>query len=288
MTLLRSPSLHFLALGLGVFVAATAAERHAASAPAQIVVTQTRIDQLSADFAALHRREPSADEKAGLLRDYVREEIAYREALALELDRDDPVIRNRLREKVEFLFADVASRVEPTDAQLAAYLRQHAEAFQAEARFSFDQIYLDPQRRSTSLARDAGQLLAELDTGGAAADVSNLGDPFLLEHRFDDLPRSEVASLFGDPFAARLNDLTVGDWQGPIESAYGAHLVRVRDRIPARVPELHAVRDAVRLEWLNAERQRGRERFYDGLLTRYAVTVEQPNAAMQDGLASAQ
>jgi hypothetical protein len=288
MTLLRSPSLHFFALGIVVFVAATAAERHAANAPAQIVVTQTRIDQLTADFAALHRRGPSADEQAGLIRDYVHEEVSVREALALGLDRDDAVIRNRLREKVEFLFADVASKVEPTEAQLAAYLRQHAGAFQSEAHFSFDQVYLDPQRRSTTLARDAAQLLAELDAGGAGQDGSSSGDPFLLDRRFDDIARSEVSALFGGRFAATLNDLTVGRWQGPIESGYGVHLIRVRRYIPARVPTLDEVRDAVRLECINAERQRTRQRFYDGLLARYAVTVEPPNAAAQGELASAQ
>jgi hypothetical protein len=286
MTLLRSPSLHFFALGIGVFVAATAVERRAAQAPAQIVVTQTRIDQLATDFAALNRRPPAPDEQAALIRDYVREEIAYREALALGLDRDDSMIRNRLREKIEFLFADVANKVEPTDAQLAASLRQHADTFQVEARFSFDQVYLDRQRRSGTLASDVAQLLVELNAPGDARDVSSAGDPFLLAPHFDDLGRSEVASLFGEPFVGSLNDLPVGSWNGPIESAYGAHLVRLRERMPARVPELNEVRDAVRSEWMTAERQRTRERFYDGLLARYAVTVEQPNAPPQ-GAASA-
>ena len=196
------------------------------------------------------------------------------------------MIRNRLREKIEFLFADVANKVEPTDAQLAAYLRQHADAFQVEARFSFDQVYLDPQRRSTALARDAAQLLVELNAAGDARDFSSAGDPFLLAPHFDAVGRSEVASLFGEPFVGSLNDLPVGRWNGPIESAYGAHLVRLRGRMPARVPELNEVRDAVRSEWMTAERQRTRERFYDGLLARYAVTVEQPNAPPQ-GAASA-
>src|SRR4030095_8493328 len=165
---------------------------------------------------------------------------------------------------------------------------QHAGAFQSEAHFSFDQVYLDPQRRSTTLARDAAQLLAELDAGGAGQDGSSSGDPLLLDRRFDDIARSEVSALFGGRFAATLNDLTVGRWQGPIESGYGVHLIRVRRYIPARVPTLDEVRDAVRLECINAERQRTRQRFYDGLLARYAVTVEPPNAAAQGELASAQ
>ncbi len=273
MKLLREPLVHFLVLGAAVFAASSLLDRGAASEPRRVVITQGQIEQLAADFARFHRRPPSPEEQQELIRDCIHEEVSYREAVALGLDRDDPVIRQRLRQKMEFLFDDVAALAEPTDAQLDAYLTQHPDAFRIQSRVTFDQIYLDPQRRSATLSRDAAKLLTQLNQG--AADASTLGDPFLLDHRFAATPSSEVATLFGEGFASALGQLPVGRWQGPIQSGYGPHLVLVRKRTPGGVSALSEVRDAVRREWMSAKRQKTRDTFYAGLLARYFITVEQ-------------
>ena len=272
MTLVRDPVLHFVVLGAAVFAVAAHVDRHAADEPDRIVVTRARIEQLAADFAAVHRRPPSPDERRGLIREYLHEEVSYREAVALGLDRDDPVIRHRLRQKVEFVFDDVGALTEPTDAQLEGYREQHADAFRREVHVAFEHVYLDPQRRSTSLAGDAAVLLAQLRRRALAPTA--LGDPFLLEHRFDATAASDIAALFGERFASALQQLPLGRWHGPIESGYGAHLVYVRARTPAGHPPLDDIRDAVRREWLHAQRQTAREKLYAGLLARYAVTVD--------------
>jgi hypothetical protein len=274
--LLREPLLHFLLLGAGLFVAFGLAHRRTGPRPGNIVVTQGQIEQLAAGFTRFHRRPPSPDELEGLIRDHVREEVYYREALALGLDRDDANIRRRLRQKMEFISDDVAAMAEPTDEQLRAHLAAHPDAFRIEPRFTFEVVYLDPQRRSESLARDAAHLLARLNQAGARADGSTVGDPFLLDHEFEEVASSEVATLFGERFAAKLGELAPRRWEGPIESGYGAHLVCVRERTEGRVPALDEVRDAVRREWANVQRQKASEQFYAGLLARYAVTIEQP------------
>ena len=106
-----------------------------------------------------------------------------------------------------------------------------------------------------------------------------MGDPSLLEHQFDAVPASEVAKQFGEKFAAALADLAPGQWQGPIESGYGVHLVFVAERTDGRLPALEDVRDAVRREWMNLHREKANDQFYAGLLERYTVTVEQPQRA---------
>ncbi len=276
MKLLREPLVHFLLLGAGLFVVSGLVGRRTGDDPGQIVVTRGQIEHLATGFGRFHRRPPSPDEVEGLIRDHVREEVACREAVALGLDREDPIIRQRLRQKMEFIFDDVAAMAEPTDEQLRGYLEEHPDAFRTERRFTFSQVYLDPQRRSEGLARDTAQLLAKLHQAGARGDVATLGDSLLLEHRFEEVPASEVARLFGEGFAAKLDELTPGEWQGPIQSGYGVHLVSVSKRTDGRVPALEEVRDAVRREWSNAQRQKANEQLYAGLLRRYTVTVEQP------------
>jgi len=269
---LREPLVHFAVLGAAVFAVATLGDRPAAGAPDQIVVRREQVERLAADFARMHRRPPSAQERGGLIRDFIHEEVAYREAVALGLDRDDPVIRNRLRQKVEFLFDDVGGLAEPTDQQLETYLQQHPDAFRRAARVTFEHLYLDPQRRTATLAADAAALLAELN--GATVAAARRGDPFVLEHRFDALAASDVGALFGAGFAGALERAPLGRWQGPIQSGYGAHLVRVEAVLPADVPPLAEIRELVRHAWMNAARQETMAKLYDGLLARYGVTVE--------------
>jgi hypothetical protein len=281
--LLREPLLHFLLLGTGLFVAFDLAGKRGNGDPEKIVVTQGQIEHIAATFARVHERLPDPPELEALSRDHVREEVYVREALALGLDRDDTIIRQRLRQKVEFVSEDVAALVEPTDADLQAYLTAHPETFRLEQRFTFSQVYLNPERRRDSLGRDAAQLLAQLNEVGAGADVSALGDPFLLDHEFKGVAASEVAQQFGERFAAKLGELPLGQWQGPVESGYGAHLVIIRERTEGRLPALGEVRDSVRREWQNVQRLEANEKFFRGLLARYTVVVEQERPVDGEG-----
>jgi hypothetical protein len=273
--MLREPLLHFLLLGAALFVAYQLLQRSGGSSgPREIVVTLGQIEQLAAGFSKVWQRQPTADELVGLVRDRVREEIYCREALALGLDRDDTVIRRRLRQKMEFVSDDIAALAEPTDADLEEYLRAHPDAFRVEPRCTFQQLYLDPQKHAENLAGDVALLLERLDQAGAEADLTAMGDSLMLEPRFAGLTTQDVAQQFGEPFALALGRLEPGRWQGPVESGYGVHLVFVSERTEGRLPALAEVRDAVRREWDNARRIAANEAFYQELLKRYTVTIE--------------
>ena len=273
--ILKEPLLHFLVLGAGLFLLYALMPKSAASDGAgKIIVTQGQIDHLVSGFAKAWQRPPTPEELAGLVRDRVREEVCCREAMAMRLDKDDTVIRRRLRQKLEFISNDIAALAEPTDADLNAYFEAHPDKFRVEPQFTFRQVYLDPKRHRDSLPRDATQLLTQLNQAGANAEASALGDSFLLEHQFNAEPASEVAKQFGEKFAAKLSGLSPGRWQGPVESGYGTHLVLVSERTEARLPALAEVRAAVRHEWANAQRLEANEKFYRDLLKRYTVTIE--------------
>jgi hypothetical protein len=273
--LLKEPLLHFLLLGAGLFFAYSLMSTGGGSSePGRIIVTHGQIASMAEVFARAWQRPPSPDEMAGLVRERVREEVYYREAMALGLQKDDTVIRRRLRQKMEFVSDDIAAQAEPTDAELSAYLQAHPESFGVEQRFTFRQVYLDPQKRGDHLALDTTRLLAKLNQASGEADPAAQGDPFVLEHAFSDVPGSEVAKQFGKDFAGKLGKLQAGDWQGPLESGYGVHLVRVTESTEASVPALAEVRDEVRREWGNARRLETNEKIYQQLLKHYAVSIE--------------
>jgi hypothetical protein len=276
--LVREPLVHFLLLGALIFGAFKFISRETIE-PGKILITQGRIDSLEITFSRTWRRPPTATELEGVIRDYVREEVFAREAVALGLDKDDTIIRRRLRQKLEFVSEDVAAQAEPTEEQLRAYLQAHPDTFRGDYRFTFTQVYLDPQRRGANLRRDAARVLAQLRRSGAKVDPATLGDSLMLENEFKALTASEVVKQFGEKFAAALGEMTTGQWHGPIESGFGMHLVLVSERTGGSLPALEDVRAAVRREWTNARRMEANEKFYQTLLQRYTVTIERPEVA---------
>ena len=272
--LLKEPLVHFLVLGALIFAGHGLLGRDGARAPGRIVVSQGQLESMRVGFTRTWQRAPTNEEWEGLIRDRVREEVYCREAMALGLDRDDTIIRRRLRQKMEFISDDIDARTPPTDADLRAYLAAHPESFRVEPRFTFSHVFLNPEKHGENLARDAARLLAQLRQAGARADAPALGDPYLLEHQFKSVPASEVEKQFGRGFAAKLGGILPGEWQGPVESGYGVHLVRVSERAEGGLPALADVRDVVRREWDDRRRQEANETFYQGLLKSYTVTIE--------------
>ena len=274
MKILREPLLHFILLGAAIFAVYGFVTRHRTDKPGQIVVTQGTLENIITGFTRTWQRPPTEEELRGQVREYIREEAAYREALAMGLDRDDTIVRRRLRQKLEFLSDDLATRVEPTDADLQSFLQTHPGLFQSEPRFTFRHVYLNPQQHGANRAADEARLRAELQRGGANADLSSLGDPFLLAPSFQNVSLAEVKQVFGDQFASALAALPTSHWQGPVASGYGAHFVFLSQRTEGSLPALPEIRDQVRREWFNTRRSEATEKFYQALLKRYTVQIE--------------
>ena len=276
--MMAEPLCQFMILGALIFLLYGLFSSQAGGGSGTIVVTQGKIDHLISAFIGVRQRPPSDEELRGLIQDYIREEVLYREAMELGLDRDDTIIRRRLRQKMEFMAADMTAQPEPTDADLQAYMSAHAKSFMVEPRFSFRQVYLDPQKRRATLTRDIESTLAELRTAGSKADTAARGDSSLMEGEFDDVSSIELQKVFGTEFVEQLAGLALGSWQGPVSSGYGAHLVLVNQRTPAYVPRLAEVRDRVRREWADARQLEAREKSFQQMLKRYDVVIEQPHS----------
>ncbi len=276
---LHEPLLHFLLLGALIFAAYGLMARGTGDDRGKIVITQGQITSMMESFILTRQRAPTHDELESLIRDRVQQEVYYREALALGLDRDDLIIRRRLQQKLEFVSEGRAAPTEPSDAELQAYLQAHAATFATEPKFSFRQVYLDPQRHGTNLARDAERLRVDLSHAGAKANLAHMGDPLLLDHEISNASAREVANLFGAKFAAALDELPPAQWQGPVESGYGAHVVLLSERTEGGVPALAVVCEEVRREWASAQQRDAAAKSYQALLRKYAVTIEAPRAA---------
>ncbi len=242
--------------------------------PERIAVSASLIANLGDGFARTWKRSPNEEELRGLIENYIRDEVFYRAGRAAGLDRDDAVIRRRVRQKMEFL-AEEISNPEPTDTELGAYLASHQQRFRTEDRLTFRQVFLSASRRAGTIAADAERLAASLSAAGAEADTAELGgDPFLLGADFRDVPLHDVAQTFGDAFAERAFAVEQGRWQGPIASPFGLHFIFVTERSQGSVPPLDTIRSAVARQWAAARRIAAEEKLYQTLRDRYEITVE--------------
>ena len=275
-TLVQEPIVPFLIVGAGLFGLQGALDAKAPKGDTQIVVSNDQAVAMVQAFARTWQRPPSQEELERLFDEHVRTEVFVREAMALGLDRNDTIVRRRLRQKMEFVSHGEQPLPTPSDQQLQAHLEAHPERFSSEPRFSFQQVFLDPSRRGEQLTRDAEALLVQLNQGDSAADPSSLGDPLAMASAsWEGESRSELLAQFGSTFTDALPQQPKGRWVGPISSAYGTHLVRVSSIVPAELPPLDQVRDGVLGDWQDAQRQEQQESYYRDLLARYSVRVPQ-------------
>lgn len=268
--LLREPLLHFFVLGALLFVLFAVLNRGALRAPDEIVVDEARFAALRTQFERAWQRPPTPDELEGLVESWVREEMLYREGLALGFENDDPVVRRRVVQKVSFLLeADLDET--PTDDELAKWFREHPDAYRIEPAISFRQVYLDPARHGDALEEHVESLRAQLGNDPSV----DAGDVTLLPERIVNRARSDVSRSFGSEFAAAVFELSPGEWSGPVTSGFGVHLVWVDALQPPRTPALDEVRNAVQRDFLAARRQAAEEAFLDALRDRYTVVVKE-------------
>jgi hypothetical protein len=263
------PLAQFLLIGAGLFLLHAALRSR--EPVGEIRVSQGQLASLAALHERAWMRPPTRRELEGLMEGWIREEVAEREARAMGLDRNDPVIRRRLRQKLEFLSEQRADQRHPSQADLQTWLRDHPDRYRRDPAYSFEQVFLDPTSGADPPERRAAALLARLN-GVAPPDPAGLGDPLLLlEPRFEALPGREVERLFGRDFAAALARLKPGAWVGPLQSGYGEHLVKLERVVPGLVPPLAEVREEVERDWRQDQRQRQREADDRRWLSRYRV-----------------
>ena len=286
--LLREPLVHFLIIGAGLFVLfgwkGNPASLQGGPQSTTIIVAQDTINQLLAAFTRTWMRPPTEGEIESLVENFVRDEIYYREAVAVGLDRGDALIRRKLRQKMEFILEDVAAQAEPTDEELERFMTEHREKYLVDPQIAFRQVFVSVDRRGDS-AGEHVQLVLEQLNGGADPDA--LGDRPLIDHTAELSPLWKIKKDYGEAFGKQLLDLEPGRWTGPLRSCFGLHLVFIEERVVGRMPELKDVRDAVKRDWAVALQKKLKDDAYARIRERYTVEFEKPEGKVESGVAEA-
>jgi hypothetical protein len=271
---LKEPLTHFLLLGGLIFAVNALINGASPGTREEIVVSLSQQENLANTFARTWQRAPSQSELNSLIVDFIRQEIAYREGQELQLDRDDIVIRRRMRQKLEILAEDVASLTPPAEAELREYFAENAEDFMRPALLSFRQVFFNDGNDSDSAAAASLNLLAKLQVDPDSVDFQAVGDQSLLPTELDGVRATELDSLFGGGFADAVQRLQPGKWDGPVQSAFGLHLVRLDERTDSSIPEFQEVADLIAREMLVERRRNAIDKLYDRLLDKYRISIE--------------
>lgn len=269
---LREPLLQFLLVGLALFGAWQLLQPAGAREQNRIVITEDDLKQMSLLWVSQGRLPPNQQQLQGLIDTKVREEVLYREALALGLDKDDTIVKRQLARKMDFLAEDLSRLEEPKPGELRAWYEQHKSRFALAPRASFRHVYFSPDRRGARTRADAEEALAPLAGKPIDAAISS-GDPFMFHGFYGDRSLEVVAKEFGPPFARALAGIAPGAWSGPVESGYGWHLVFIDAMTPQRFPDFDEIEAEVRTAWVEDKREQTRSKLYETMRARYEVVL---------------
>lgn len=271
-----SPLVHILGLGLllGLSLVIAKGPPTAGDEARRVMVTRNDLAHLTVGFMRTWNRAPTAEELRGELEKFIREEVLYREALARGYDTDDPVVRRAMQRKMEFLGESQVAAEPPTDEEIRAYFALRQEKYRTPAVISFAQIYFNPESRA-QVARDARAALEELRRANpGVTDLDRWGDRSMLQGSYSKETEQAVSAAFGDGFAGALAQIPLGVRQGPIESAYGLHLVRVTERTDSRIPDWTEVREQVTTDMEYEARNAAREQMFQEIAQQYRIVLD--------------
>src|SRR5271166_4612020 len=221
---------------------------------------------------------PTPQELEAMVEDKVREEVLYREGLAMGLDKDDIIVKRRMAQKMQFLSEDVATAHEAAAVELKAWFDKNSQKFALPSRYSFRHLYFSHDKRGKNAQEDAAKALAKI--AGQPEDsnlVASLADPFMFQDYYGDRAPEAIAKEFGPQFAVALEKLKPGSWQGPVESGYGWHLVYIDTVIPGRIPAFEEMEPDVKIAWLAEQKQQAWQKAYAEMRAKYTVLLPGPS-----------
>jgi parvulin-like peptidyl-prolyl isomerase len=273
---MRDPFLHFVCIGLALLVLYDIVSPPRAAVPgSRIELTTDDLKQIDLTWQATWQRHPTEAEMHGLVEDKIREEVLYREAIAMGLDQDDSIVKRRLAQKLEFLTEDMSAVRTPSTQELQAWFPSHAAQFAAPGRVTFRHIYFSPDQRGQQASSDATSALASLAGKPAdAPDIAKLGDRFPDQRFYAEQSPEQVANVFGSSFSQALLKLKPGSWRGPIQSGLGWHLVWIDALVPTHVPTFSEVdRKEMEDAWIDEQQAAAKRKAYDAIRAKYDVVL---------------
>ena len=279
--LLRDPLVHFLAVGVLLFFVfewldVQGEDVIVVDASTLNEFIRSRDPRLDDDAAGKALGTSTEGQRRQLADDYIREEVLFREAVALGLDTTDYAAKRRLVSQIEYLNRGIAyGAIDLTDAELAAYYAENEESYRVPSQRTFTHVFLSA---GTQGDEAIGRAMTELEWLNEAAlpfhESGTRGERFLFHRNYVDQPRADIAAHFGAAFADELFALAASThWQGPLVSDHGTHLVLITATQPTTIPPLSSIRRRVADDLAQARVNDALDAFFETAKRRYRIEI---------------
>ncbi len=274
-SIFKEPLLHFILIGALLYVGYVKLNNYANREKNIIIVTNAEIELLEQSWQMKWNRPPTAQEKEGLIKNHIRDNVLHRSALEMGLQKQDAIIKMRLVQKLKYLGADLIQPPQPNEAELVRYFEENREQYKLPDFVTITHIFFDPDKRNETTLGDAEKAMKILENqDDPTSNISSFGDVFMLASYYPNRSKLELRKLFGSGFTESVFALEPGRWHGPVLSGYGTHLVFVHNHDSKELPEYTEVRDLVRENWMIQTKADLQQKYIDGLMARYQIIIE--------------
>lgn len=266
--ILQEPLVHFVLVGSLLFFFLS--QQDDSLAKEQLVITQGKIKQLTAQFTKIRQRAPSTDELQSLIDNQIHEDLAFKHGKEMGLVENDSIIKRRVQQKLEFMLNDSIASLEPTDDVLKVYMKKHKEQYTIAPVFTFKHIYINPEQHT-----DLDAYIKNLKAETLDLDYAKRGDSIMLESDYENISTAQIARLFGLKFAKALDILPEQTWAGPVKSGYGVHLVYIEKKKKRHFATLEEIASQVKLDFRMGAQKKALDDFYAELENKYDLRIEE-------------
>ena len=236
----KEPLFHFLLLGALIFALYGIVNRQTDD-ESTILIDDFDMNNIIASWEMQWKRLPTDEELKNLVQQNIKQEIFYQEALKMNLDHNDEIIKRRLSQKMQFLSNDLASMNEPSDEDIQKYYDLHFTAYLSPYKFSFYQIVFNQDNRNDPQG-DAEAFMSQINNL-SIEEVKTKGDALPFPFFFENIDADELNRQLGNDFSKSLEKIKKGSWTGPIQSRFGYHLIYLTDKTGPQIPEIESIKD---------------------------------------------
>ena len=270
--LFSEPLVQFLILGMLLFLLTSYIRQHRDKQSREIIVDNERIGMMVMNYKTQTGDLPNKQQLDAMIDNYIREEISYREAKKIGLDKDDEIIRRRLSQKFNFLQTDLTEAAQPSDKDLKQFYTQHPELFQTDAKVSFSHIYFSADNSTDNIAKQKALTVLQLLKNSKLQRAPEKGNRFPLQYDYTDQASIDVQQNFGDkPILQELFKAPLHTWIGPVLSGYGWHLIFISKRNNAAAIPFESIKEEVKTKWLEEAKSAQNKKVFDQLNEKYII-----------------
>jgi hypothetical protein len=275
--ILKEPLIQFLIIGACIYGAyALFGVAEDDFRDTTILVDSNRINTMISQWERRWNRLPTRKEINSLIQAYIREDVLYRQAVAMGLNEDDPITRRRMAQKLEFLTSDLSQMQQPREDELEQYFAENQVSYRDSDRISLIQVFIDPDKRKDATLSDAAEILEQLRAAGEPdAETLHAGDRLMLQNNVTMATELEISRQLGSGFSKAVMKLEPGQWHGPVLSGYGLHLVYVYEFVEAPPAVFADVQARVLEDWHAQKREQFNADFLESLKSRYQIVIDE-------------